>query len=477
MRTMKNLLFGIITIALVANSNTALAVSDFVIGLYDADAGNPANAGEIQNPEVQGWSEWASGVQSQNQNVAVQEGIIGNDGTNAWLNDDVGNTNPGYFVDVDAAARRAMFDFGWKYENVMTITQGTHFTAFGVGSNNPWGLSANSRVGFEPSTVGGTIIFNPVDNGDAANITTPAATSGDFYRVVVEGDAQSTSGSISVFDFSDSTQVGNTENFSSWSNGNGNNANRLGIQSGSSGGSGRTSQIHSMSFVIPAPNTLTLEVNTISGLTRLINNSSSAVDFNSYIIESDSDQLNPGGWDSLMSIDLDGNGIPDDGVGWEEFDDSGTHFLSEGFFIGFSILGPGDSLSLGNAYNPAIAGVGVDGDLSFKLADATGRIVPSSLFSTIEYVTDGDFDGDSDIDGNDFLTWQRGHPTLPFDAEGLALWESNYGAGVGPQSAVNAVPESSSLVLLALGIVLIAARHDGSFKSDGLNSCSQWYNT
>ncbi|RIK75972.1 MAG: hypothetical protein DCC67_14535 [Planctomycetota bacterium] len=58
----------------------------------------------------------------------------------------------------------------------------------------------------------------------------------------------------------------------------------------------------------------------------------------------------------------------------------------------------------------------------------------------------GDFDGDGDVDGNDFLVWQRNAGS---SAE-LADWKANFGAGGG---AVGAVPEPGALVLVALGVV------------------------
>lgn len=64
---------------------------------------------------------------------------------------------------------------------------------------------------------------------------------------------------------------------------------------------------------------------------------------------------------------------------------------------------------------------------------------------------DGDFDGDGDVDGSDFLTWQR-DPGVG----DLALWQSNYGAGT--LSAVSSVPEPSSIALLLAGLTLMARR-------------------
>jgi hypothetical protein len=40
---------------------------------------------------------------------------------------------------------------------------------------------------------------------------------------------------------------------------------------------------------------------------------------------------------------------------------------------------------------------------------------------------DGDFDDDGDVDGNDFLLWQRGGSPNGATSGDLALWEDNYG--------------------------------------------------
>ena len=64
----------------------------------------------------------------------------------------------------------------------------------------------------------------------------------------------------------------------------------------------------------------------------------------------------------------------------------------------------------------------------------------------------GDFDKDQDVDGSDFLTWQRGFGTT-YDAADLADWKANFGAG----ASVGAVPEPSALALslaAALGFAI-----------------------
>jgi len=61
----------------------------------------------------------------------------------------------------------------------------------------------------------------------------------------------------------------------------------------------------------------------------------------------------------------------------------------------------------------------------------------------------GDFDGDGDRDGADFLVWQRDLG----DAASLAIWEANF--GVPPLSAIaTAVPEPASLLLALLGLLV-----------------------
>ena len=65
----------------------------------------------------------------------------------------------------------------------------------------------------------------------------------------------------------------------------------------------------------------------------------------------------------------------------------------------------------------------------------------------------GDFDGDGDVDGRDFLAWQRGDSPSPTSATDLAAWQANYGAG--GLVAISAVPEPSAwlLTLLASGTI------------------------
>jgi hypothetical protein len=80
---------------------------------------------------------------------------------------------------------------------------------------------------------------------------------------------------------------------------------------------------------------------------------------------------------------------------------------------------------------------------------------------------DADFDNDDDVDGADFLTWQRGLGNPGDNSDGdangdsqvtgadLDIWKAQF--GVPAVAAVGAVPEPSSCVILALGLLACQA--------------------
>ncbi len=76
----------------------------------------------------------------------------------------------------------------------------------------------------------------------------------------------------------------------------------------------------------------------------------------------------------------------------------------------------------------------------FDTFDAADVAAIAALVTTVP----GDFDGDGDVDGLDFLGWQVNDPSQ------IPTWQSNY--GVGGLSAVSAVPEPSSLALLGMAL-------------------------
>ena len=67
--------------------------------------------------------------------------------------------------------------------------------------------------------------------------------------------------------------------------------------------------------------------------------------------------------------------------------------------------------------------------------------------------TPGDFDNDGDVDGEDFLVWQRGDSPNPLSEEDLADWQASYGTG--SLSSSSDVPEPSTWLIFCLGGTLL----------------------
>ncbi|QDT75206.1 hypothetical protein [Lacipirellula limnantheis] len=95
----------------------------------------------------------------------------------------------------------------------------------------------------------------------------------------------------------------------------------------------------------------------------------------------------------------------------------------------------GTYFSVSGVFDADGAGPGTLGGENYKL---------TSLLST---GTAGDFDNDGDVDGADFLVWQRGGSPSPLSPADLATWKANFGASatVNVGAAVGAVPEPTAL--------------------------------
>ena len=87
----------------------------------------------------------------------------------------------------------------------------------------------------------------------------------------------------------------------------------------------------------------------------------------------------------------------------------------------------------------------------------TGHHSPELVVDYTPSLTAGDFDEDFDVDGTDFLKWQRGEVSDPPAAADLANWQANYSDGNSTFVTVG-VPEPSSAVLFLLGSLLFTRR-------------------
>jgi hypothetical protein len=75
---------------------------------------------------------------------------------------------------------------------------------------------------------------------------------------------------------------------------------------------------------------------------------------------------------------------------------------------------------------------------------ANGLYVDNVDLSPITEQLAGDFDFDNDVDGADFLVWQRTDGT----AAGLNEWQTNYGAPLSSLLVISTIPEPTTLMLL-----------------------------
>ena len=133
--------------------------------------------------------------------------------------------------------------------------------------------------------------------------------------------------------------------------------------------------------------------------------------------------------------------------------------LSELNPFGSADMSSGDELDLGIAWDTTGAE-----DLIFRYQTPDGALRTGTVtygeLAVIETAT-GDFDGDGDVDGRDFLRWQRGGSPNPLSAGDLALWQNQYGTSGGLQAAVAAVPEPSAGLLFVVTATLLVSRKRG----------------
>lgn len=123
-----------------------------------------------------------------------------------------------------------------------------------------------------------------------------------------------------------------------------------------------------------------------------------------------------------------------------DFDAAGNiHYVSSGQGI-YRVLAPGGNTTATTTWNGT--------EYSFSVQTASAGLA-------------GDFDDDNDVDGNDFLVWQRGGSPNPLSDGDLTTWKNNFGMVGSATAMAAAVPEPSAFLLGACVASVLAAMRTG----------------
>ena len=217
-------------------------------------------------------------------------------------------------------------------------------------------------------------------------------------------------------------------------------------------------RVFHLDLTAAAPPVLTLRVDPVTGATAMRGHSSQSISFSYYEITSAAGSLDSSNWVSLADQDFEGHGPANgSGNGWEEAGGAGSGALAEAYLLGDSTIGTGQSVSLGNGYDPD---VGAE-DLVFTYLTDSGKVIEG----LVEYVTSviaGDANWDGIVDAADYIALKRNfgratgarYKDGDFNGDHDVDWNDlqtlmgNFGArGVG---SAPAAPEPATLGLLAL---------------------------
>lgn len=189
--------------------------------------------------------------------------------------------------------------------------------------------------------------------------------------------------------------------------------------------------------------TIVMMVDLGTGAATLRNATPFTQEVEGYTITSVAGSINTAGWNSFEGQGIDDGdwfASPTDAKRLTELQDDGTTTFDEA-----------TTYSLGEIYE-----IGATPDLRFEFLLAGESELRDGL---VVYVLPGDFDDDLDVDGADFLVWQRGGSPDPMSASDLAAWQQNYGIKISMPLATVTVPEPGGLCLAILaGMCMLTRR-------------------
>ncbi len=196
---------------------------------YDAgpDGGGPADL----DPVLQGWTGTHNTLDTSVFSLQPDAAT----GYNGWqINDQSSSLNPRYQYDLTAADFQKMYDRGWVFEFRVRPVQGGNFVMWGITTaNDPgWGLTARERVGFGVSYVeaNNALSVSPI-GGSAVELAVDSA--GSYHLITAVGAPKSSVVDLYIdgvwnqqYDIKSGTSNSGSDN-------------RVGFQSGSTGGTGK----------------------------------------------------------------------------------------------------------------------------------------------------------------------------------------------------------------------------------------------
>jgi hypothetical protein len=217
-----------------------------------------------------------------------------------------------------------------------------------------------------------------------------------------------------------------------------------------------------------------LRINTATGAATIVGGDVISTSITGFDVSSANGNLAPTGNfglsftkpDSIDGDDVDvivGNAINET---WQLGAANANQF-AEFFLDGNSAFTSSRTENLGKIFNTAT--LPASRDLQFTYSTIFGDVITG----VVEYFSapdpsNADFDADGDVDGADFLRWQRGFGTGTtlaqgnadgdgdVDAADLAIWKNQFGTTGLATGAAAAVPEPASLGLAGLAMTLLA---------------------
>lgn len=200
--------------------------------------------------------------------------------------------------------------------------------------------------------------------------------------------------------------------------------------------------------VLFAPaNNLVLVVDPSDGSARIENQSNFSVEIDGYLISSPTaGALTSAGWTSF---------VDDNQAGWAEAAPGARHLAETNLLGSRTFAANGGAADLGFPIDPGLLTDQSDLIFEYHVAGGATKLGYVAFELSAAEPIAGDFNGDGDVDGSDFLAWQRGYPGSLTGAD-LASWQQNFGWGVPAAPNLQTIPEPGTLALAA-ACVLVGA--------------------